>query len=311
MANEAFTPDASVTIERVLQGRQLVLENNCGACHNLGTRSAIHNPEDPRWLSGRAANGPNFLIGTFKTYPRNLMPDNETGLGKISTRQIWHAAQAYAQAHHDKAGEVDKFLSELAWRDFSYHQLYHRQDIAQVPMQPKFSGVKWRHAPAQLDAWRKGLTGIPIVDAGMRELWATGWMHNRVRMIVGSFLTKDLRSSWQVGATWFWDTLVDADLANNTLGWQWVSGCGADAAPYFRVFNPVLQGKKFDPGGEYVRRWVPQLDRLPERWLHEPWNAPAKVLEEAGVVPGATYPLPVVEHGEARSAALEAFKSIR
>ena len=230
--------------------------------------------------------------------------------GEISTRQIWHAAQAYAQAHHDKAGEVDKFLSELAWRDFSYHQLYHRQDIAQVPMQPKFSGVKWRHAPAQLDAWRKGLTGIPIVDAGMRELWETGYMHNRVRMLVASFLAKNLLIDWREGERWFWDCLLDADEANNPASWQWVAGSGLDAAPYFRIFNPVTQGERFDAAGDYVRQWVPELSRLPAKHIHAPGEAPEGELEEAGIVLGKTYPRPIVDLKATRQRALDAFAAL-
>jgi deoxyribodipyrimidine photo-lyase len=162
-----------------------------------------------------------------------------------------------------------------------------------------------------LRAWQRGTTGYPIVDAGMRELWRTGWMHNRVRMIAGSFLVKDLLLSWTEGARWFWDTLVDADLASNTLGWQWVAGCGADAAPFFRIFNPTTQSTKFDPTGEYVRRWVPEIARLPNDWLHRPWEAPSQVLEAAGVSLGRTYPFPLVDHGLARKSALEALACIK
>ena len=162
-----------------------------------------------------------------------------------------------------------------------------------------------------LTAWQRGQTGYPIVDAGMRELWATGWMHNRVRMIVASFLVKDLLISWTEGAWWFWDTLVDADLAQNTLGWQWTAGCGADAAPYFRVFNPSSQGEKFDTEGLYVRRWCPELKRVPLRWLHRPWEAPAETLATAGVVLGREYPRPIVDHAAARVAALAAFASLK
>ncbi len=157
----------------------------------------------------------------------------------------------------------------------------------------------------------RGKTGYPLVDAGMRELWRTGWMHNRVRMVVASFLVKHLLIGWQEGAAWFWDTLVDADLANNTLGWQWVSGCGADAAPYFRIFNPVLQGEKFDPAGKYVRRWVPELAALPDEWIHKPWKAPASILQQASVELGRTYPFPIVDHHEARARALAALGTMK
>lgn len=160
-------------------------------------------------------------------------------------------------------------------------------------------------------AWQRGRTGYSIVDAGMRELWHTGWMHNRVHMIVASFLVKDLLIPWQEGAAWFWDTLVDADLANNTLGWQWTAGCGADAAPYFRIFNPVTQGEKFDPQGDYVRHWIPELNQLPREWVHKPWEAPARLMAGAGIKLGSTYPLPIVDHREARSRALEAFQRIK
>ena len=173
---------------------------------------------------------------------------------------------------------------------------------------PTFPGNR---TESNLRAWQRGRTGYPIVDAGMRELWHTGWMHNRVRMIVASFLVKDLLIPWQEGAAWFWDTLVDADLANNTLGWQWTAGCGADAAPYFRIFNPVTQGEKFDPQGDYVRHWVPELNKLPSEWVHKPWEAPARLLADAGIELGSTYPLPIVDHREARSRALEALQRIK
>ena len=178
--------------------------------------------------------------------------------GEISARQVWHAATA--EAHHapEKADAIQKFLSELAWRDFNIHQLYHRPDIANVPMQTKYEALKWRHAPADLRAWQRGETGIPIVDAGMRELWETGTMHNRVRMLVASLLTKNLLIDWRLGEQWFWDCLVDADPASNPGNWQWVAGCGNDAAPYFRIFNPVTQAEKFDPDGDYIQRWAPK-----------------------------------------------------
>src|SRR5206468_2155657 len=174
--------------------------------------------------------------------------------------------------------DVEKFLAELGWREFCYQLLARHQKLATQNLQRRFDAFPWRTDSQALRAWQKGRTGYPIVDAGMRQLWATGWMHNRVRMIVASFLVKHLRISWQEGAAWFWDTLVDADLANNTLGWQWSAGCGADAAPYFRVFNPLLQGAKFDAEGNYVRRWVPELAKLPAEFIHQPWEAPMDVL---------------------------------
>jgi deoxyribodipyrimidine photo-lyase len=202
-------------------------------------------------------------------------------------------------------------LRELGWREFAYHLLHHFPHTTQRPLRQQFARFPWRKDSKGLQAWQRGRTGFPLVDAGMRELWTTGWMHNRVRMVAGSFLVKDLRISWIDGANWFWDTLVDADLANNTLGWQWVAGCGADAAPYFRIFNPVSQGEKFDPDGAYVRRWIPEIAGLPDKWVHRPWMAPAEELGKAGVVLGKNYPKPIVDHADARGEALAAFRTIR
>jgi deoxyribodipyrimidine photo-lyase len=198
----------------------------------------------------------------------------------------------------------------VGWRDFCSHLLARTPALADEPMQPRFNRFPWAGNRDHLTAWQRGRTGYPIVDAGMRQLWHTGWMHNRVRMIVASFLVKDLLLPWQWGEAWFWDTLVDADMANNAGGWQWVAGSGADAAPYFRVFNPVLQGEKFDSDGAYVRRWVPELAELPDRWIHKPWEAPPLDLEAAGVRLGGAYPLPLVEHKSARLRALAAFQKI-
>lgn len=231
--------------------------------------------------------------------------------GEISPRQCWWAAEAAGARERKAAGGVETYLKELAWREFSAHLLHHRPDLPEVPFRSEFSGFPWRKSAAHLKAWKKGVTGYPIVDAGMRELWTTGWMHNRVRMIVASFLIKHLLLPWQEGEAWFWDTLVDADLANNAASWQWVAGSGADAAPYFRIFNPVLQGEKFDPEGEYVRRWVPELAGLPASVIHQPWQASAAVLEAAQVKIGSTYPAPIVAHAEARAAALGAFEAIK
>ena len=233
--------------------------------------------------------------------------------GDLGPRQIWAAVQAEGRDSGvfppNRGAQV--FLSEVGWREFSYHLLFHFPHTPEQPLRTEFAAFPWRTDAKQLRAWQRGRTGYPIVDAGMRQLWTTGWMHNRVRMIVASFLVKHLRLSWQAGADWFWDTLVDADLAANTLGWQWTAGCGADAAPYFRIFNPILQGLKFDPEGHYVRRWVPELARLPVEFLHKPWEAPMHVLADAGVTLGRTYPPPMVDHGEARDAALAALESIR
>lgn len=233
--------------------------------------------------------------------------------GEISPRQIWHAARLASEA---RSGEpMDRgtasFLSEICWREFSYNLLFHNTDLPEISLKREFEDFPWRDDADGLQAWQRGRTGYPIVDAGMRELWHTGWMHNRVRMIVASFLIKDLLIHWRHGETWFWDTLVDADLANNAASWQWIAGCGADAAPYFRIFNPVLQGEKFDGDGRYVRRWVPELAGLPDRTIHRPWEAKPVELAEAGVVLGKTYPRPIVDHGAARNRALEALKTIK
>jgi deoxyribodipyrimidine photo-lyase len=231
--------------------------------------------------------------------------------GEVSARQVWHVGrrlQASLPIHERDA--IDGFLRQLLWREFAFHLLYHFPQTPERPLREKYAAFPWRDDREALRAWQRGRTGYPIVDAGMRQLWHTGWMHNRVRMIAGSFLVKDLLLSWQAGAEWFWDTLVDADLPNNTMGWQWIGGCGADAAPYFRIFNPVSQGEKFDPLGNYVRRWVPELEKLPAAWIHHPWDAPTEVLRAAGVELGRDYPQPIVDHAAARVAALAALKSI-
>jgi deoxyribodipyrimidine photo-lyase len=232
--------------------------------------------------------------------------------GEIGPRQVAH--ELSARVGHDGADESAAggraFLRQLAWREYAYHLLHHFPHTQDRPLRPAFEDFPWSEDAASMEAWRTGRTGYPIVDAGMRELLATGWMHNRVRMVVASFLTKDLLIPWQSGARWFWERLVDADLANNTLGWQWVAGCGADAAPYFRVFNPALQGEKHDPDGAYVRSWVPELAALPSRWIHRPWQAPAEALSAAGVTLGRTYPAPVVDHAEARRRALAAYAAV-
>jgi deoxyribodipyrimidine photo-lyase len=220
--------------------------------------------------------------------------------GEISVRQIWSAVRARLRGCPE-GGQC--YLRELGWREFAHHLLFHFPHTPEQPLRESFAAFPWKLSRENLRAWQRGSTGYPIVDAGMRELWHTGWMHNRVRMIVASFLVKDLLVPWQEGAAWFWDTLVDADLANNTLGWQWSAGCGADAAPYFRIFNPVRQGEKFDPNGDYVRRWVPELGNLPGAWIHKPWEAPAGVLADAGIALGTTYPRPIVDHHEARTRA--------
>ena len=233
--------------------------------------------------------------------------------GEIGPRQIWAAVRALSKKSgvFPASRGAQVFLSEVGWREFAHHLLHHFPQTPGSPLREEFAAFPWRKNPRQLRAWQKGMTGYPIVDAGMRQLWQTGWMHNRVRMIVASFLVKHLRISWQEGAAWFWDTLVDADLAQNTLGWQWVAGCGADAAPYFRIFHPVSQGERFDAEGGYIRRWVPELAGLRGKWIHRPWEAPPAALSQAGVELGRTYPRPLVEHGFARARALAAYHSLR
>ncbi|MFO0972866.1 MAG: deoxyribodipyrimidine photo-lyase [Phycisphaerae bacterium] len=230
--------------------------------------------------------------------------------GEIGPRQVWHALRRRSHPP-GSAAAIDAFRRELGWREFAHQLLYHFPRTVDRPLRPAFERFPWRAAPGALRAWQRGRTGYPAVDAGMRELWSTGWMHNRVRMIAGSFLVKHLLVDWRRGAAWFWDTLVDADLANNTLGWQWVAGCGADAAPYFRIFNPVLQGRKFDPRGDYVRRWVPELARLEPSWIHQPWAASPDVLAAAGIELGRDYPRPIVEHAFARQRALAVLRAAR
>jgi deoxyribodipyrimidine photo-lyase len=221
--------------------------------------------------------------------------------GEISPWQIYHALPR----DNDEA-----FIRQLTWRDFSYHLLYHFPTFPDQNFKKIFDRFPWEKNASNLQAWQKGLTGYPIVDAGMRELWHTGYMHNRVRMVVASFLTKDLLLHWKVGADWFWDTLLDADLANNAVSWQWVAGCGVDAAPYFRIFNPILQGEKFDPNGTYVKKWIPEIAALPNNYIHKPWEAPPLILQDANIKLGIDYPLPIVNHNDARKQALSSYKEM-
>jgi len=231
--------------------------------------------------------------------------------GEISPRQVWHAANFSAARKPAVSGGVGKFLSELGWREFSRHLLFDHPQLSEKNLLPSFDAFPWCHDAKALRAWQRGRTGYPIVDAGMRELWHTGIMHNRVRMVVASFLVKHLLIDWREGEKWFWDTLVDADPGSNPASWQWVAGSGADAAPYFRVFNPILQGEKFDPDGAYVSKWVPELARLPAKLIHQPWEATSMELASAGVTLGKTYPGPIVDHKAARARALAAYAKTR
>ncbi|MGE0211099.1 MAG: deoxyribodipyrimidine photo-lyase [Parvibaculaceae bacterium] len=276
-----------------------------------------------RWTPGEAgarAALKRFIAGALADYAAGRDRPSEKGTsrlsphlqaGEISPLQCWHAVRS---AMGSRGGRQDKsaetFLKELLWREFSYHLIHQFPELPRKPFRPEFANFAWRRSKTSLRAWQKGMTGYPIVDAGMRELWGTGWMHNRVRMIAASFLVKHLLQPWQDGEAWFWDTLVDADIANNTFNWQWVAGSGADASPYFRIFNPVLQGEKFDPQGAYVRRWVPEIAKLPDRYIHKPWAAPKAVVRDAGLS-ADSYPDPIVGLDEGRSRALHAYKAIK
>jgi deoxyribodipyrimidine photo-lyase len=251
-----------------------------------------------------------FLAGTIGGYAANRdRPDIEATsrlsphlhFGEISPRQLWKAATAAAQSKGQETN-ADKFLAEVGWREFSYHLLYHFPHLPERNYKESFDAFPWADSDTNFRKWCRGQTGYPIVDAGMRELWTTGFMHNRVRMVAASFLIKHLLIPWQRGEAWFWDTLVDADLASNSASWQWVAGSGADAAPYFRIFNPVMQGEKFDPAGAYVRKWVPELATCSPKFIHRPWDAPdfARL----------RYPAPMVDHATARDRALKAFKTL-
>jgi deoxyribodipyrimidine photo-lyase len=280
-------------------------------------------PSAPNWAKefavswkpgevGAANNLKAFLSGAINNYDEDrnrpaikgtsrLSPD--LAVGTISPLRIWNATHRAIAAQETPEGEATKFLSEIAWREFAYHLLYHNPSMPTEPIKPAFRNFPWRDDQKQFDAWTRGETGVPIVDAGMRELWRTGWMHNRVRMIVASFLVKNLLLPWQWGERWFWDTLVDADPANNTASWQWVAGCGADAAPYFRIFNPVTQGEKFDSDGAYVRTFVPEIAALPNTAIHAPWKAAASTPEG--------YPPPLVELDQTRKRALAAYETMK
>ncbi|WP_340117176.1 deoxyribodipyrimidine photo-lyase [Pelagibius sp. 7325] len=276
-----------------------------------------------RWTPGEKGAGQRlgtFLDTAAKTYKNDRdRPDHEgtsclsphLHWGEISPRQVWQATRHAVAAGALNDGAAEAFLRQLGWRDFSHNLLFHWPDFPEKPWREAFAAFAWQDDDDAFTVWCKGRTGFPLVDAGLRQLWATGWMHNRVRMIAASFLIKDLLIPWQRGEAWFWDTLVDADLANNAAGWQWVAGCGADAAPYFRIFNPVSQGEKFDPKGDYIRRWVPEIAALPDDVIHRPWEASQEVLKKAKVTLGETYPAPMVDHKAARARALAAYEDVK
>ena len=266
-----------------------------GAAHNLIAQTA--NQVTRSYSSHR--NIPS-VAGTSRLSPY-------LAWGLVSPRQI---CQAVLQAQRkDNAKGVEDYLAEIGWREFSYHLLYHFPSIPDRPLRPKYANFPWRKDREALQKWKYGQTGYPLVDAGMRQLYETGWMHNRVRMVVASFLVKHLLISWTEGARWFWDTLIDADLASNTQGWQWAAGCGADAAPYFRIFNPILQGEKFDSTGDYSKHWIPSLAKVPPKWIFRPWEMPAELLAECDLRLGENYPKPCIDHVTARNRALSALAS--
>lgn len=231
--------------------------------------------------------------------------------GEISPKQLWHDMNEAVAVNAVDSDNGAKFLSEVGWREFSRYLLVHFPHLIEQPFNVRFNLFPWQDNPSLVNAWKRGQTGYPIVDAGMRELWHTGYMHNRVRMIVASFLTKHCLTHWQHGMDWFWDTLVDADIGNNTASWQWVAGCGADASPYFRIFNPILQGEKFDKEGGYIKKWVPELRGLPKKFIHKPWEADGLTLNAASIKLGEDYPFPIVEHKQARNDALSAYQALK
>jgi deoxyribodipyrimidine photo-lyase len=288
-------------------------------------------PTKPNWAGGLAdmwvpgevggkANLDAFMSGAIKGYKDNRNVPSVVGtsrlsphlrFGEISIRRVWNATRATMAKSPDLQSDGQTFLSELGWREFSTQLVYHYEDFPDQSWKPEFRAFPWTHDQKALTAWQTGQTGYPIVDAGMRELYATGWMHNRVRMIVASLLVKHLLQDWRAGEAWFWDTLVDADIANNAAGWQWVAGSGADASPYFRIFNPMTQGENFDPKGKYVRKWVPEIARLPDSLIHRPFDAPSDILRATGITLGQTYPRPIIDHATGRARALDALASLK
>lgn len=280
------------------------------------------NPEWPdrqtaRWRPGEVgalSRLEDFIQGAASTYATNRDKPGTSGTSRLSPHlhfgEVGPCQIADRLARSGRVRAEDAYLRQLGWREFSQYLLFHNPDLGTANLQDDFDRMPWRNSPADLRRWQQGQTGYPLVDAGMRELLATGWMHNRVRMVVASFLTKHLLIDWRSGADWFWQTLVDADWANNSTSWQWVAGTGTDAAPCVRVFNPVAQSRRFDPVGGYVRTWVPELGRMPNRFIHAPWTASAPVLAEAGVRLGKTYPAPMVDHTEARQRALRVYRSL-
>ncbi len=271
-----------------------------------GAKKMLKNLVNARITNYQTARDIPSVEGTSRLSPH-------LAFGEISPRFINASVKAALQKNKIAADDnTETFLREIGWREFAYHLIYHFPHTTDKPLDQRFEKFPWKKIDADtLRQWQQGNTGIPLVDAGMRQLWQTGWMHNRVRMVVGSLLIKNLGYHWREGAQWFWDTLVDADLASNSMGWQWVAGSGADAAPYFRVFNPVRQGERFDPEGNYVRQWVPEIAKLGKKRIHAPWTATDAELEEAGIVLGDTYPQPIVDLSASRITALQRFEKIK
>lgn len=314
--------EAPISAPKTLQAHAPIESENLESWHLL--------PTTPNWATGFDiwTPGEDGAWQTFQTFLEDGLQGYKEGrnipsqrnvsrlsphlrFGEISPRQIFEDTEKFRTAHGAE-NDVLNFQSEIAWREFSYHLLYHLEDLPRKPLRTEFLNFPWADVKEEhLKRWQQGQTGYPIVDAGMRELWHTGYMHNRVRMVVASFLVKHLRYHWHYGEDWFWDTLLDADIANNSASWQWVSGCGADASPYFRIFNPITQGEKFDPDGTYTKKWVPELKDVPAKQLFSPWQMTQMEQLSAGVKIGEDYPLPVVEHAKAREAALSAYKAIK
>jgi deoxyribodipyrimidine photo-lyase len=315
---EAGVPETYLPPPKNIPGITGVKSDRLADWHLLPTRPDWAGGMRAAWTPGEAGAQKRlttFLAGPIQNYdsarnipgiPGTSMLSPFVHFGEISPRRVWHQAAA---AGNSKG--VQTFLKELLWREFSINLLWQHETLRREPIRPEFNNFPWEANPAALKAWQRGQTGVPIVDAGMRELWQTGWMHNRVRMICASFLVKHLLQPWQDGEAWFWDTLCEADEAANAASWQWVAGCGADAAPYFRIFNPVLQGLKFDADGAYVRRYVPELAGLPDEHIHAPWEAESELLRHWGVELGKTYPHPIISLSEGRGRALAAYTHIK
>lgn len=299
-----------------LETKRIPFNNTTVKSLNLLPKHSWHEKIKDSWSFGEANAKKRlqaFLRSGIHDYKegRNYPNKNNVSLlsshihfGEISPNQIWHSVNKFSNINSDH------FLSELGWREFSYNLLFHFPDLPNKNLQPKFNKFKWNKSNKLLKSWQQGKTGYPLIDAGMRELWQTGYMHNRIRMVVASFLVKNLLLHWKHGEKWFWDCLVDADLANNCASWQWVAGCGADAAPYFRIFNPVLQSKKFDADAFYIRKWVPEIAKLPTKFIHSPWEASELELAASGVKLGKTYPFPIVDLKSSRDAALKAYNML-